>query len=353
MAFFTEEEAQSLTLERMILHVIGHEQEFSPQPEIEAIDHSQFFLTRIHDASASAVYKFAERSPTKRALEEIASGSSGFEAGGQELARRFAQGHSGNSSNGAFFVIELGSADPGVSFFCMIKYDYSAAVELAQQEGRNVLRQIVQAFIHDRKAMQKCCIVRMRDGIAELDISAVDRMGKAPDLTHYFVTFLDAYRDRHSDELSETLNEALRAALTECKPLVPGLNVADAVAHAKSTLHRRDQVDDDAIREAIHVATGRPVDEQVRSAVEKSVNKALRKVNLEGLTFQPNARFFRTRPRHKVTTQENVVIEYPGELEGHSVTRERRPEGGWTITVRTNSELAKDETVPSKPRGST
>lgn len=43
MSFFTAAEADTLTLNRMILHVVGHGG-FQPEPELPQVQQSAFFL---------------------------------------------------------------------------------------------------------------------------------------------------------------------------------------------------------------------------------------------------------------------------------------------------------------------
>lgn len=350
MGFFNEQEIDALTIQRMVLHVIGHDQPITLQPEIEGMEHLEFFLARIHDVSASAVHKFAELSPTKLYLQEMATGRVGFAEGAQELARRFSAAHRGSSSDGAFFIIELGAGEHHTRFYCLIKYDYRAAVELAQNEGRSVLRQIVQAFVREKRAIQKCCVVRLRDGVAEAEVSAVDRMGKAPDLTDYFEVYLDVKRHRDEDELSDRLSEALRRTFVDCSKILPGIVPGEAVAAAKAALQQRENVDEEAVLEAVRIAVGNPEDEEVRSQVERKTARALRTADLDGIVFRPNDLFFRKRPRKKVRTAEGVSIDYPGELEGNAVQQERLPAGGWKFTITTDRDLAKNETVSDRAR---
>ncbi|EEW26730.1 conserved hypothetical protein [Rhodobacter ferrooxidans] len=339
-----------MAIRRMVLHVVGRERPIALQPEIDGVEHLEFFLARIREVSSSPVHEFADLSPTKALIEKIARNEVDFAAGAFELARRFSEAHDGSSSDGAFFVVELGCGDPATAFFCLIKYDYRSVVELAHDGERNILREIVQAFVREKRAIQKCCTVRVTNGDAEAAVSAVDRMGNAPDLTRYFAVYLDVTRHRDQEELSTKLSEALRKTFIACSNDVPNLNLGDAVGIAKGILQRREQVDEDAVLEAVRIAVGNPEDESVRSEIDKKATRALRTANLEGLTFRPDDKFFRTRPRRKLKTQEDVTIDYPGELEGKAVFKEHRAEGGWTFTIITDGELAKDETISSKAR---
>jgi hypothetical protein len=127
MSFLTDAELASLRIKKMILHVVGGKEAFQPQPAIEGVEHIDFFLARIQDAAVSGVHRFEEKSGTKELLQQIAVGTMTFEEGAQELSRRFSNDHVGTSRNGAFFVFELETDDPNVTFFSLIKYDYAEA----------------------------------------------------------------------------------------------------------------------------------------------------------------------------------------------------------------------------------
>ena len=123
-------------------------------------------------------------------------------------------------------------------------------VELFQAQGRNVLRSIVQAFVKERKAVQKICVVRLVGGTAEEMVSAADRMHAAPDLTDYFARYLGVSRARTDTELSDRLNEAMRRAITEVKDLLPNRNVPGALRRMKVALQARGAVTNDDVVDA-------------------------------------------------------------------------------------------------------
>lgn len=349
MGFFADDELSGLRINRTILHVVGHDHDFEPQEELEGQGHHAFFLARVRDAATVPLHTFAKLSPTKQLLQQIAAGDMDFQAGGQELARRFIGAHRGNSSAGAFFFLDL-TANERTSFFCLLKYDYQPAVELSEDDGKPTLREIVQAFIREKRALQKCCIVRVSDGVVQEEVSAIDRMGKAPDLVDYFQSYLDVHRHRDEAELSGRLNEAIRQALQSCKDVVPSLAIGTAIKEAKANLAAREQVDGDAIKEAVRIGAGAPADEETIKAVDNRTDRALRRCKLEGATFKPSQDFFRRRVTRTVETAEGVALKYPIDLEGTKVRREQLPEGGWRIVVETEADFDKDGTLPDNAR---
>lgn len=348
MSFLRDDETASLRVDRMILHVIGADQEFEPQEEISGVDHIEFFLARIQDVAASSVHMFNESSTTKELLADIASGRTDFVSGAQELSRRFAKDHSGNSSDGAFFVIQLGTSDPSTKLFSLIKYDYRQVVELYESGGQKALRQIVQAFVREKRAIQKSCLVRASNGEVSSEVSAVDRMAVAPDLTQYFQAFLDVRRERDTAELSQRLHEAIRLTAQHVKEHLPNGDVPAAINRVKEVLRGQEKVDEEAVADAVYVAAGRPDDETVRAELNKSVQRAIKTARLEGVEFRPEQSIFNSSPRRKIRTEEGVVVEFPGEQENQAVKRAREADG-WTITIRTGADFVEDSTVPIKP----
>lgn len=352
MSFLTDEERQSLGINKMILHVVGGDEPFQAQSEMATIEHPDFFLARLMDAAAASVHEFEVGSQVKRMLESIAAGSAAFEATSQELSRLFGTYHGNTSRDGAFFIFELRTHEPDVRIYALVKYDYRQAIERVDQGGTSALRQIIQAFIADRRAIQKSCFVRARSGVAEAAVSARDRMAPSPDITDYFRRFLSVIRNRSDVELNKTLNEALREVFSDCKSELPGEDVPGALAKAKDMLRNRQAIDDKAVLEAVLVAAGRPQDEKIKAKLEKATGRRLRLRKLEGLEFKPDPNILKKSARKRLRTAEGVTIEYPGELENGSVKRVDGPNGGLTITVTTHQKLLADELLPEKFRSS-
>jgi hypothetical protein len=346
VAFFTEDEQTDLQVTRMIIHVVGRPDEaFVPEPEID-VQEEGFFRARIIADASDAVHEFRDDSVVKPIVESMARDEITFEAGGQELARLFARDHVKTAVAGAFFVFEL---DVGCAarVYALIKYDYREAVELSQAEGRSVLRAIVQAFVKDRKAVQKICLIRVVGGVAERLISAADRMQQAPDLTDYFAKYLGVARNRSDAELSDRLNDAMRASLNEVREHLPN-GVPTALRQMKQALEGRESVsNDDVIQAALHVA-GRPGDEATRALIEAKTRKCLKRQRLDDVAFTPEARIFRTRPREFIRTAEEVRLEYPAEQLGQTVVRQVVDDSiVFTITTR---RIVEDGTVPDRTR---
>lgn len=348
MSYLSDEELDNLRVVRMIIHVVGQRDgDFAPQPEIE-VQQEGFFRARIVSEASDGVHSFVDGSPVRMVLERMAREEIGFEAGGQELARRFWDLHVRQSVGGAFFVIELRPDAPDMRLYALIKYDYREAVELTEADDRNVLRAIVQAFVKERRAVQKFCLVRVRAGVAEAVVSASDRMKEAPDLTDYFERYLGVARSRTNSELSMRLNEALRGALEDVRGDLPRGDVGGAVARAKIALQGRATVTNDDVVDAVLHAADRPDDEEVRGRLESAARRRLRRQNLQDVEFRPDRRTLQVQPRRIVRTAEEVRLEFPAEELGNTVLREDTPHGV-VFTIRP-SRLIEDGTLPNRSR---
>jgi len=350
MSFLTDDEVASLAINRMILHVVGGEAPFEPQPEMPVGEHAEFFLARIQDTAVSAVHEFQDGSPTKATLERIARGETGFESGAQSLSDDFSGRHVAASRDGAFFIFELVVSDPTVRLYSLIKYDYRQVVELYDRDGQNALRQIVQAFVKEKRAVQKSALVRVVNGVAQGAVSARDRMSEAPDLTDYFRAFLRVARERTDHELCQGVTSVLRQTFQRCRRLLPGENVPAAYRVAQDHLRGRQRVDDDAVREAVFVAAGRPTDESVLVELDRVREREMQRHRLTGLEFAPDLAVFRAAPRRRMRTVEGVLIEFPGAEEDRSVTHVRGPDGSEVITVRSREPLVENDIVGQRTR---
>ena len=347
MAFINEEEIASLRIENMILHVVGDD-EFNPEPA-RAVEHTDFFIERIRNTDVSSVFEFHPDSHTKAQLERIAREDDSFEAGCQALAREFARFHPGSSRDGAFFIFELRTDDPDVRIYSLIKYDYQQVIEQQQADGANLLRLIVQAFVADKRAIQKSALIRVVDGTAEAAISAKDRMKQAPEIGDYFANYLHVVRTRADDQLNRKTIEAVSSALKELKDILPDRDVPLAFREAKAALNNRQRITEEAIEEAVLSAAGNPEDERTRAKIQSCVRRKVKSAKLEGLEFAPNRQLLSNPAIRRVRTTEGVLLFYPDRVGRANVDRVRTEEGGEVITI-TTRHVEEDGIVRREPR---
>lgn len=332
MGFFTDDELGSLKITNMILHVVGGG-EFNPAPA-RAVEHEQFFLARIGNTDVSPVYSFADTSLTKAEVQRIFTSEISFEDGAQNLAREFSKLHVKTSSDGALFMFELSVKDKNTKLYSLIKYDYREAIE--QPDGEHgLLRRIVHAFIADKKAIQKSAIIRVKDGVAETVISTTDRMKQAPAIGDYFATFLDATRSLSDEGLNQKTIDLVRNLLGENKEHLPNKDVALAYGIAKNVLRDRQEINEEAIIDAVLAAAGNPQDETIQSRLRTVTARKIRGARLDGIGFKPNPRILKRPTLRKVRTVEGVTITYPEQDGAVTVLRKKTDRGGETITIET------------------
>jgi len=349
MGFLTEDERGQLRIESMILHVVG-EEAFDPQPA-RVVEHANFFIGRILDTDAAAVYQFKEVSGSRDLLENMATGAITFETGAQDLSREFSRQHGTTTRDGAFFIFDLLTDDDNVRIYSLIKYDYREAIEQSEgEDGQQRLRRIIHAFIDDKKAIQKAALIRVVNGRAETMVAARDRTKSAPEIADYFATFLDVERTRSDDELNRALVEALRKTFLGCKDLLPNNDVASALQLAKSALRDRQQIDEEAIVDAVIAAAGYPADEETKTLLRSRTTQKLRTQRLTGLAFPPDRQVLRKPPLRKIRTTEGVTLTYPDEVDGVRVQRVSNPTGEGEVITITTERIVEDTVVSDRTR---
>jgi hypothetical protein len=347
MGFLTEVERLQLRIESMILHVVSND-EFDPAPA-QVVQHAGFFLSRILDTDVAPVYQFKDVSISRNWVEQMAQSAITFEHGAQELSREFSRGHGTTTRDGAFFIFELRTDDEDVRIYSLIKYDYREAIEQADNEdGETRLRRIVHAFIDDKKAIQKAALIRVVGGQAEQLLATRDRTRVAPEIADYFATFLDVHRISSDEDLNRLMVTALRETFNDCKEFLPNQDVASALRQAKAVLRDRQQIDEEAIVEAVVAAAGHPDNEQTQGLLRKRTTQKLRAKRLAGLAFPPDRGVLRKAAMRRIRTTEGVTILYPDGAA--KVRRVLNPDGtGETITI-TTDRIVEDTVVADNAR---
>ena len=160
-------------------------------------------------------------------------------------------------------------------------------------------------------------------------------MKQAPAIGGYFENFLDAKRSRSDVELNEKAVEVLRLTLTSNKSLLPNEDVARAFYHAKGILRDRQEINEDAIVDAILAAAGQPEDEEVLADWHTQTRRKILSAKLDGLVFRPDRQVLKRPSIRKVKTVEGVTLMYPEDGGEIAVTRVRTVQGGEVITIKT------------------
>lgn len=341
MGFLSDTERDGLAIVRMNFQVVG-EGAFVSRPAMPTVEQADFFLGRVIDIDIAAAFSFEAESETKEVIRAIAAGEQRFANGAVALAREFDRHHVGQSKAGAFFVFELSSGDPAVKLYALLKYDYSEVLTLRQSTTQGQLRRIVQAFVKDKRALQKSALIRVVRGRVEAEISATDRGARSPSITDFFTRFLQVRRERDDVELNKAASDAL-LEIANTVPLAHWPNgKAAALSTMREALRTSREISDDVVIDAVWMAAGRPEDEEVSEELRKKAVAALKKKKISGLRFQTNGAVFKVASKRKIRTVENVRVEFPDSLSGVVVNTVRETDGSAVITIKTK-QIASDE----------
>jgi hypothetical protein len=333
MGFLTVEEQRSLQIKNMVLHTVS-DGPFVPQ-SARTVEQAAFFIERIRETDAAAVFGFDPKSSTKTQIERIANGADDFETGAQTLAREFSRFHDGTSRKGAFFIFELETEVSNSRIFSLIKYDYEEVIEQTDGTQDTLLRLIVQAFVAGKRSIQKAALIRVVDGLAEIGLCATDRMKAGADIGDYFASYLDVARTRSDDDLNRAVVVLLRGVLSDRQPDLPDQDVPRAFKHAQAHLHDRPLVNEESIRDAVLAAAGNPEDEKTIARFDGTIRRKLKTAKLEGLSFAPNRKILKKPGLRQLKTTEGVLVLYPDDAAATTVARRKTDDGGEVITIQT------------------
>jgi hypothetical protein len=332
MGFFADDELAALRITRMNFQVVG-EGNFEARPAMRAVEQADFFLDRILDVDVGAAFEFADRSNTREQLQRIARGTIGFSAGAASLAEDFHGRHVGQSKAGAFFVFELECGVPGKKLYALLKYDYSEVLTLRRGNTGDQLRRVVQAFVKDKRALQKSALARVINGEVEAVVAVRDRAMKAPDITDFFSGFLGVARNRDDVELNRDALAAIGELVKQAPEGTWPEGNAQAIRSMRQALRDSAQISEEVALQAVLVAAGRPTQEDHVEALRLLTERAWRRRRLRGLQFPPDPVVLRVAQRRRIRTIERIQLSYPDELTGVRVVTDALADGSTRITI--------------------
>ena len=334
MGFLSEEEVTSLSISRMILHVVGGE-DFEPEPE-QDIANADFFKLRIIETDVAPIHSFEPKSNTKSLLEEISKDPKKFEENAQELSRIFNKDHVGTSREGAFFIFELVTPDKDVKIYSLLKFDYRDAIEQLEENGDTKLRRIIHAFIADRKAIQKCALIRVNSGVADIQVGARDRARPSPDIGDYFASFLDVKRELSNEELNSRALDAIKDTLKTHEEELPEQGIGEVIKDVKLQLSRRQTINENTLIEVTKSVFNDTTDEDKMAKILKTLGRKISSYKIKGLSFPTVVKTYKTATKRKLKTTEGIELIYPDRRDNPLVTRTKDPKGGEEIVIRTS-----------------
>jgi len=205
MAFFSQEQLDSMTIARMIFHVVGPDAD--RMVLLEETDpglFAEFFLERLKSTNGGLMFNFADGSPLEAALRRVHLDRDVFVAETKSLATQFQNQHSGATSEGAFMIFVLESL--GQTYFALVKYDHESVLTYAIQQtatgNRAAIAESRETFVKSADALQKSVLIKLNDLGGELCVR--DRAAPAK-VSRYFQGFLGANRRYQPEMLTTTL----------------------------------------------------------------------------------------------------------------------------------------------------
>ena len=316
MSFLSDQETQTLRINRMIFHVVGKNLEVPILlREISPLQHIDFFLERIKSSLKGNVFTFTENSNTERILRiiktEADSNPNCFTEQSKLLASDFQSHHSGgNTSMGCFFLFELISNNN--KLYAIIKYDNEDVVRyvLDEQQAENQiprLERFNESFVRKAEAMQKIALIRLSSEESGGDIVVRDR-SKRTNISGYFKGFLHVKRKNNEEELCDKLVDVLKEVFKKHKELLPesvkrsGVNkIYEVLGRANFDYNAEDPT-------SLLISIFGPIDEQ--SPIKKSFTTISRDYGVDGESFTIIADNIKKPSRRKIETAENIVISY-------------------------------------------
>jgi len=344
MTFLTDGERDSLTITRMIFHVVGKDLE---EPvlldEIAPPQQADFFLERVRSALRGNLFEFRDQSQTEATLREVAADGTRFADRSKALARDFQSRHRGHVSTGVFFVFELGTGTGTV--YALIKYDNDDVVRyvLGNPAAPQLptLERFRESFVRKAEAMQKIALIRLADN-AGGRVAVKDR-SNAAHISGYFEGFLQVRRVNSPQDLSGKLVEALKATFKEHRSSLPPDVQASGVNAIYSVLrqpgHRFDPDDMEPLMTAIFGAV--PADAPLR----RTLQRRLKDAGVSEETFDVDPERIRPPTRRVIETEEGTEIRFD---ESNRPEVRDRPDGRREIVV-TTARVTRNDVDP-EPR---
>ena len=321
MAFLTDEELESLTIEQSVFHIVGpREEHFQLLEAFDATPHAAFFLARIKSINAGNRYSFLTDATVRTKLARIGANASTFQDESEELAKAFDLGHRGSAAIGAFLVFTLNSSSG--PFYALLKFEDEKVLSYAIKgdgpgKPKPTFGEIERTFVQNRNALQKAALIRIRDGDDLLCV--VDRQNPQRPAA-YFETFLGAKRMRTEDELTRKLVDVTRSIARKHKDKLP----ADAVAALSRRLYDASQsggsVDGEKVEDWFRSIVGPLPDD---SPVIADLKKELKREGMAGESFVLRKGAIPAPRNQRLETKNGVKVTYPMDLPGSIVTINR------------------------------
>lgn len=208
----TEAERESITIEKLIFHIII-EDELNPVFLDEVfLEDSQkiFFKNRLKEASQGSQFLFTDKTTSvvyKECKAIVSNLGDNFLQSSRNLTALFKSQHKKNMSDGVF-VVALVSVSSERKMVFLIKLDHKLVYRYKVDGKKATLEEIKNTFIEDKKAIQKVALIDMSDHYA-WDLLATER--DVDGIRKYFKDFLQVVEKDDAYSLTEKARNIARS----------------------------------------------------------------------------------------------------------------------------------------------
>lgn len=340
MSLLTEDEKNTISIKRMIFHVVGKSlDEPILLQEIDPPEHTDFFLDRVKYGLRGNLFEFRQKSNTERILRLIAENKNNFVEQTHELARDFQSRHSGTTSMGVFFVFELDIGSNNI-IYALIKYDNEDVIRYVLKDAGGlqvpILERFCESFVRKAEAMQKIALVRLTRGQGG-EIVVRDR-SKPTHISDYFDGFLQVRRVNSPAEMSGKLVDAFKQTFKDHKSSLPSDIQKGGVNRIYEVMRQGKHNFDPENPELLITAILGKLDEN--SPVRKTLIRRLKEQGIAEETFEIDPEQIPKPTRHRMKTAEGTQITYD---EANTPEQRRHPDGKRIEIVITTTQIIEDD----------
>lgn len=346
MAFLQEEQLESLTIDRMIFHVIGPEEnELVLLEEIVPGPYADFFIDRLRSTVSGIMFDFLPNSSVLQSLNAIEKDTKVFVAQSKTMAEQFKLGHGKNTSRGVFFTFALSAGEERL--FALLKYDHETVLSYTIQTTGSVSRPLIEelqdTFVQSPQALQKSALIRLTENGGEVCVK--DRVAPAS-VTKYFQSFLGARRRFTPEKLTASLAELTKKVAKKCSSELSSDVRKDVRHRLYETIQNQDGFDP-SNSEVFLTSVFGPLAEN--SSIRKEFERELKAARIEGESFNFDRQAVPRPTKRRIVTTEGIEVIFDREY-ANNVVRERIAGGRERIMIETGGIEEDDDYTDSNSR---
>lgn len=321
--FFTDQQLADLTIERMVFHLVGpNEESFVRLQEFAPGQYQEFFLERIRSVNGGIPYRFSNASATRTRLQRIAEDHEVFQDESEELARDFQNRHGGSAAAGAFLIFSLRVGQDRA--YALLKYDDETVLSYEFEENEDgdrivTLDSIERTFVQSRDALQKSALIRLTDEDGELTV--LDRQNQQK-VARYFENFLDARRQFNDADLTQRLVKVTRAVIKENRGLVSEEVSRNVHRRTYEAAAQGGNINAENQKSFLESVVGRPLEDA--DDLVMLYRRALNRERIENVPVRLDPTDVRAPASERIKTANDIRIRVPNEMRDAVIVEEDR-----------------------------